>query len=326
MASIPRRRRCAFTLIELLVVIAIIAVLIALLLPAVQKVREASARASCSNNLKQIGVALHNYHGVHSSFPPGGVTNGPCCDTQSGATWTIYILPYLELDNLYKRYDFTVPNEHANNQFVRQSFVKVYTCPSDLNANVLEFPESGPGSGLQYATGSYRAMEGRTDGLAWFEAEDGRIFSLSWRGVLHSISDPTTSTPFPSGYKAPPYGIERFATITDGASNTLMVGEWTTKTNRHRATFWAYTYTSYNQSAAVPPQSRQLLGDYDACVAVGGTGDSNPCKRGWGGFHTNVVLFVMADGSVRYINRNIDMFLFAALATIANEEPIPGGL
>src|SRR5262249_41370290 len=114
-----RNGREAFTLIELLVGIAIIAILIGLLLPAVQKVREAAARMSCTNNLKQIGIALHNYHGTHGTFPHGGITNGDCCGTPSGPTWTIFILPYIEQDNLYKRYDFSVANEHANNDFVR---------------------------------------------------------------------------------------------------------------------------------------------------------------------------------------------------------------
>jgi prepilin-type N-terminal cleavage/methylation domain-containing protein len=320
-----RLRDCrgAFTLIELLVVIAIMAVLISLLVPAVQKVREAANRARCQNNLKQIGLALHNYHGTNHTFPPGGITNGPCCSTPSGATWTIFLLPFLEQDALYRRYDFSLPNEHANNQFVRESFVAVYTCPADVNANVLEFPESGPGSGLRYATGSYRAMEGRTDGLSWFDAEDGRDLPLGWRGVLHSMSDPKSPVPFPAGYMAPPYGRERMANIADGTSNTLMVGEYTTPSHRQRTTFWAYTYTSYNQSAVVPPQTRQLLGDYDGCTAIGGAGDDNPCKRGWGSFHTGIVNFVLADGSVRAVSTNIDIFLFAALATIAGGEVIP---
>src|SRR5437899_6136076 len=103
--------RPGFTLIELLVVIAIIGVLVGLLLPAVQKVRETANRMTCQNNLKQIGLAVHNYHDANRTFPPGGVTNGPCCGTKSGATWAIYLLPYLEQENLYKLYDFTKANE-----------------------------------------------------------------------------------------------------------------------------------------------------------------------------------------------------------------------
>jgi prepilin-type N-terminal cleavage/methylation domain-containing protein/prepilin-type processing-associated H-X9-DG protein len=326
MRQLPRPKR-GFTLIELLVVIAIIAVLIGLLLPAVQKVREAAARMQCQNNLKQIGLALHNYHDANSTFPPGGVTNGPCCGTQSGATWTIYLLPYIEQDNLYRLYDFTKTNE-ANADpsltfsVVRQ-FVKTYNCPSDPNTNQLQMPESGPGSGLLYATGSYRAMAGVTDGLGWFDAECGRIYPLGDRGVLHSMSDPRSPPPFPSGYTAPPYGVERIASITDGTSNTIVVGEYTTRTDIRRTTFWGYTYTSYNQSEVVlPPQSRQLLNDFNACVAIGGVGTSNPCKRGWASFHTGVINFLFADGSVHPISTNVDMLMFAAMSTIANGEVV----
>jgi prepilin-type N-terminal cleavage/methylation domain-containing protein/prepilin-type processing-associated H-X9-DG protein len=326
MRRLPRPRR-GFTLIELLVVIAIIAVLIGLLLPAVQKVREAAARASCQNNLKQIGLALHNYHDANSSFPPGGVTNGPCCSTESGATWTIYILPFIEQENLYKQYDFTKTNE-ANAaptlafSVVRQ-FVPTYNCPSDPNIKQLLIPASGPGSDRQYATGSYRAVAGVTDGLGWFDAECGRIYPLGQRGVLHSTSNPRSPTPFPSGYTAPPYGVERLTGIKDGTSNTLMVGEYTTRTTTSRTTFWAYTYTSYNQSEVVlPPQSRQLLNDFNQCDSFSATsvGGNNPCKRGFASFHSGVINFCMADGSVRPISTNIDMLQFAAMATIANGE------
>jgi prepilin-type N-terminal cleavage/methylation domain-containing protein/prepilin-type processing-associated H-X9-DG protein len=323
-----RRRGLGFTLIELLVVIAIIAILIGLLLPAVQKVREAAARMSCSNNLHQIGLALHNYHDANNSFPPGGVTNGPCCGTQSGATWTIYILPYFEQDNLYKQYDFTKTNESPANAFVRTQFVKPYNCPSDPNTNKLIVPASGPGAdnGLLYATGSYRAVAGMTDGTNWFDAECGRVSPLGWRGVLHSTSDPNSPPAFPKNYTAPPYGKERIASITDGTSNTLMVGEYTTRTTSSRTTFWAYTYTSYNQSEIVlPPQTRQLLSDYDACSAIvipGFTNGNNPCKRGFASFHSGGINFCFADGSVHFISTNVDMLQLGYMATIAGGEVV----
>ena len=85
-----------FTLVELLVVIVIIAILIALLLPAVQDARESARRAQCTNNLKQIGLAMHGHHEVRKAFPPGGITDGACCSTQSFGNWAIYLLPYLE--------------------------------------------------------------------------------------------------------------------------------------------------------------------------------------------------------------------------------------
>ncbi len=310
-----RAARTAFTLIELLVVIAIIAILIGLLVPAVQKVREAAARMSCTNNLKQIGLACHNYHDTNGTLPPGGVTDGPCCGTKSGPPWGVTVLPYLEQDNLRNQYILSVFNEDPGNAFVRTQLVKTYNCPSDFNAGQLLNPDSGPGSGVQYMTSSYRAMSGRgygPNGESWWfdDPESGRNLPGSWRGAIHGTSKL--------------YGLigEKIANITDGTSNTLMVGEYATRTHPRRTSFWAYTYTSYSQSSAVP-QSRLLKADYDACTALG---DSNPCKRAWGSFHTGVINFVWCDGSVHPVNTSIDMSVFVGLATISGGEEKKGDL
>lgn len=329
------KSRNGFTLIELLVVIAIIAVLIGLLVPAVQKVREAANKMTCTNSLKQIALALHNHHDSKGTFPPGGMqtgANGTPCYT----TWTIEILPMIEQENLYKMYNQSKFNHDNANKAVNQSRVKSYECPSDTLAGKLELPASGPRT-YEYMHGSYRAVSGRSGAIGrgfWdtFEANfwpPNFVMDQAWRGAIHGTAAAYNGIPAQTGIGANNASVsqmggpEKFANIIDGTSNTLLVGECTfndaARTNR--ATFWAYTYASYNQSS-VTSESRILSNDYTKCANTPGQGADNPCKRCFGSNHTNGANFAMADGSVRFISNSIDINMLAGMATISGGELI----
>jgi prepilin-type N-terminal cleavage/methylation domain-containing protein len=307
MSAHPRLRDRAFTLVELLVVIAIIGVLVALLLPAVQAAREAARRAQCSSHLRQMGLATHNYHDTFGSFPPGRINFGSCCEAESYISWPISLLPYLEQQNLADRYNGNKTNESLANEFVREQYVGIYLCPSDINHRKLDRPESGPGASFEYHPGSYRGVGGRSDGSGfWDNYPQYTALPKEWKGPLHIVDGRELT-------------CERFNTVIDGTSNTWLIGEYTTKTRPRRRTFWAYSYASFN-SSDVHPFSFTLIPDYDRCVQLGGVGMENVCKRGWGSFHSGGNQFALCDASVRLVPRTIDMEVFAEMATIGGEE------
>jgi prepilin-type processing-associated H-X9-DG protein len=329
----------------------------------VQKVRSAAANLACKNNLKQLGLGTMNYHDANGHFPAGNACR-PGTGVFAGTvsyydTWGISILPYIEQDNLYNLWNPNMPNiapdavAGANFALMRQSLVKVYNCPADVSAGIgfspyrpdsgndyLTNTASGPGGNGPYKNSpyplfmpsTYRAVSGASyGGSDWWtnssHPDDGGS-NENWddasqitallahfpgdRGVMHA-TDPATGG-----------GVETINSITDGTSNTLMFGEYATKTQPGRRTFWAYAYTSYNLSLVTFNAPWTLQPDYQACASTPNPSGSNQCKRAWGSFHTNGNLnFVFCDGSVHTISRNVDMItVLPALATIAGGEVI----
>jgi prepilin-type N-terminal cleavage/methylation domain-containing protein len=332
--SVSRTRFRAFTLVELLVVIAIIGVLVALLLPAVQAAREAARRSSCSNNMKQMGLALHNHHDSLLTLPPGGTYYGNCCTPATYTTWSIEILPYMEQLALFSQYRQNETNVSANNILVGQKRVKTYECPSDTMINKLEEPGSGPNpAGQKWMHGSYRAVSGKGNMAvghgAWDSYEPGLwpggTMDHQFKSFLHSIG--TSYNNAPAGTTAAAMGgPEKLANATDGTSNTLMLGEYTTRTTTNRGTFWAYTYASYNQSS-VGAESR-LYGkpfgasstDTKGCWGLPGLYGEQMCKRAWNSEHPGGANWTLGDGSVKYISYTVDINLLQNMATMAGGE------
>lgn len=293
------RKRRGFTLIELLVVIAIIGILIALLLPAVQQAREAARRTQCKNNLKNIGLALHNYHDIYRTLPPGevhGVQNvkAPHCDWNAAiGCWGTAILPQLELGNVYNQIDFEVrPQYNANaNVAVMQGKIPVYQCPSDpFDGLYAGWDDTNLGSipGNAARAMHYFAVSGST-----------QTPNTSWAGVASTI-----------GHCRPNNGAfyndssTRFGSITDGMSNTAIICE-----------VWGRVEDSS------PLDGRGLnLHAYAYLDRAPNSDRSAPWYPN--SFHTGGIQIVLADGAVRFVSNSIHLPTLNALATIRGGEVI----
>jgi prepilin-type N-terminal cleavage/methylation domain-containing protein/prepilin-type processing-associated H-X9-DG protein len=300
--------RLAFTLIELLVVIAIIAVLIALLVPAVQKVRESASRIHCRNNLKQLGLAFHSYHNVARVFPPGFTSAAAAVDgpgTGPGWGWGAHLLPYIEQSALHERIDFTKDIANPVNSMPRVVMIPTYRCQSDNPANSIFVVKDANGAALcDLAFSNYVGMAGVNEVSTFPDTSNGQP------GVLLRNSRVT------------------FTQIFDGSSNTLMVGERTSRQSPQTA--WAGAVTNgvvpqfLNPSLGIEAEGVLVLTN-SGTVAQGRVPNCGlDHVEDANSNHPGSVNFLFADGTVRGITNTITPAVWVALATRSGGEVVPG--
>jgi prepilin-type processing-associated H-X9-DG protein/prepilin-type N-terminal cleavage/methylation domain-containing protein len=297
-----RNPRVAFTLIELLVVIAIIAILIGLLLPAVQKVREAAARMTCSNNLKQLGLAFHNYANANANAFPPRVSHVPGLLHNANQ----YLLPYLEQDNLHRLYRWDVGFNHPDNWAVVSTRLKVFECPS---------APTGRSATVNMSDGTQRVLEALSDygqpyGLTGQVVSAGLVpADFDRSGVLYEGNLPN-----------------RLASVSDGTSNAAMIAEAAGKPQR-----WILgkhmppDYFPGGPGAAWAGPWQDIGGrghTYDGLMSPGPCtiNCSNAPGAGIYSFHTGGANMLFADGSVRFARVGLDQFVLYALLTRSGGE------
>lgn len=290
------------TLIEMLVVMTVIGVLAALLLPAVQAAREAARRASCRNHLKQIGLALHNYHSTHSIVPinyGSGIYN----ENDRGASWMAMLLPYLDETSLYEQIRFGQPLTDPANDAAADTVVPVFLCPSDSHDNGVMSDRRN--SNVPRAVTNYKGSLGSN----W-----------NWGSAAGSVSNAGRNAGNPDGLEFcngffcrngdhPPI-TTRLRDVTDGLSVTLAVGEAVPEWSGHTWWFW---FNASTATCAVPPNHWQKP---ETSMADWWENYSFASR------HTGGVHFCLVDGSVRFVSNSIDLTTYRALATIQSDETV----
>ena len=302
--------RRAFTLIELLVVIAIIAILIALLVPAVQKVRAAAARAQCQNNLKQIGLALNNFHGQFKVFPPGALrspatgTVGPFYKrfgvTANGVrhSWALFILPYIEQDALFKQYKINSDWAAAVNQAARETPVSIFVCPASAGAHPRMNVSSVKAAGTDYAPNNAYGAALESLGLVDVSTDRNGILQVN---KAWSIPE-----------------------IRDGTSNTFLVSECAGRPDEWRAGGLAIV-NGQTDGGWADHNNEYITHGFDGA----GTASPGACHTNCTNnnevysFHTSGANHAFADGSVRFIPASMDIRQFVRLITRTGDEVAP---
>lgn len=298
-----KHRSRGFTLIELLVVIAIIAVLIALLLPAVQQAREAARRTQCKNNLKQLGLALHNYHDTASIFPtPTGNIYGVWSGTGNHGSWLARLLPHIDQAPLFNSLHPTDVDLSTtpDGKLVYQVVIPAFLCPSDPNGGT---STNSITYGTQVrAVSNYSASMGSQNNSPCVSS----FANIFGTGPDSRNDDPTLSLNRLSGVFGHSVCSARIRDITDGTSNTIALGEVRPKCEVHVRNGWLATNSLYTGTG--------ININFNTCEGEPGTGTGcNTHTGSWGasqGFksiHIGGCHFVLCDGSVRFISENIDM-------------------
>ncbi len=307
MSKSKSNTRRGFTLIELLVVIAIIAILIALLLPAVQQAREAARRSACKNNMRQLGLALHNYHDTFSAFPPGwiGATAGVAdVEGLNGFSWGTMILPYIEQAPLYNQLNFSRSIiDPSNGPLLRQP-LSVFRCPSDPQPETWNIEqESSPGTVLaELATANYVGVFGSGDeqpGGRELDDCEGFVGQCTGNGMFFHNSR------------------VRMRDLTDGTSNTIVIGERMTRPR-------GATVDTFSTWSGVVPEGEEAfartLGVVDHPPNAGNYGTVH--QDDFSSNHVGGTHFVLGDGHVRFVSENIDKNVFQWLSTLSGGEVI----
>jgi prepilin-type N-terminal cleavage/methylation domain-containing protein/prepilin-type processing-associated H-X9-DG protein len=304
----PHRGRRAFTLIELLVVIAIIGVLIGLLLPAVQKVRESAARLQCGNNLKQMGLAIHNYHDANSNLPPSRL--GP-----QHATWFVLILPYMEQDPLYRQWDLS-RTYYEQTPAVQNAFVRAYLCPTrrsvPMPSTQFEVSSTGLPDGLLHpgTQGDYACNGGQFYNAIVDNPQC--MGAMCSANAQVNASGQVTSWQSQTGLKD----------ITDGTSQTFLVGE------KHSVrSMWGQSGPSWGEGAIwngdFPRNFSRIGGQTKWNLGQGPDDLTGPWHCKFGSWHPGVCQFLFADGHVTPLSNGTDMDTLQKLACRNDGQVIP---
>jgi prepilin-type processing-associated H-X9-DG protein/prepilin-type N-terminal cleavage/methylation domain-containing protein len=324
-------RRTAFTLIELLVVIAIIGVLIGLMLPAVQKVREAANRIKCQNNLRQIGVAMHNYHDANCAFPPGTVNGQTKPWAAPRLTYMIFLHPYMELDNIYQRFDQRPSSgtlDGYGGVIVWCSNSNSRPPPEPPPTTILVPGLMCPSDGVGAYTSSHIDDEGTLYGT-WNLINYLGFFGDKNYGGFFSGNPLNKKAVFGFNYGA------KMTDIWDGTSNTMAFGEYLRALSNewgpdHRGTHWNDTpgysqlYTQFGPNSSNPdlftPDSHCYNRPDLNLPCAGSTWDKTTAASR--SRHPGGVNVLMADGSVRFIQQSINLATWQALGTIGEGEVV----